>query len=68
MKLQILSDLHLEGWNYKIDLSQFECDSDMIVLAGDIGVGNQAIHWVEELGYNKEKMNKAFNPKFTIEV
>lgn len=50
MKLQILSDLHLEAWNYKVDLSQFECDSDMIVLAGDIGVGDQAIHWAEELG------------------
>ena len=55
MKLQILSDLHLEGWNYKIDLSQFECDSDIIILAGDIGVGEEAIHWAEELGKAMQK-------------
>jgi len=46
MKIQYLSDLHLEyrfyNWNIPIT------NSDIVVLAGDIGIGFDAIKWVGE--------------------
>jgi len=49
MKLHILSDLHLE-------FSKFEphaIDADVIVLAGDITVGNKGVYWAREAFPNK---------------
>jgi len=44
MKIHILSDLHLEHAHYIP-----ECvDTDVIVLAGDIGVGTSGIDWAKE--------------------
>lgn len=41
MKIHILSDLHLEFGKMKLP----EVDADVVVLAGDIGVGLQGIEW-----------------------
>lgn len=44
MKLQILSDLHLEKEDFNIP----ETDADIIVLAGDIHERDQAIPWLKK--------------------
>jgi len=44
MRLQILSDLHLEEEDFMIP----ETDADVIVLAGDIHEGTRAIAWIQE--------------------
>lgn len=42
MKIHVLSDLHTELWRYDpVDL-----DCDVVVLAGDIGVGLGALEWI----------------------
>ncbi|MFQ6006762.1 MAG: metallophosphoesterase, partial [Woeseia sp.] len=41
MKLHVLSDLHTEFG----DLNPLETDADIVVLAGDIGVGTGGIEW-----------------------
>lgn len=43
MKLHILSDLHTEF----TDFDSPHADADVVVLAGDIGVGMDAIEWAE---------------------
>jgi len=43
MKLHILSDLHTEF----ADFDPPETDANMVVLAGDIGVGSGGIQWAE---------------------
>ena len=47
MKIQILSDLHLEFSEHKFDVKN--TDSDILVLAGDIGVGNSALPFIDKL-------------------
>lgn len=47
MKLHILSDLHLELFKYEPDPSAVAA-ADVIVLAGDIHKGTQAIPWARE--------------------
>ncbi len=42
MKIQILSDLHLEFENLELPA----CDSDVVVLAGDIHIRQNAIDWI----------------------
>ena len=42
MKLHILSDLHIEFADFELP----ETDADVIVLAGDIGVGMGGLEWV----------------------
>ena len=42
MKLHVLSDLHIEF----ADFSPPETDADVVILAGDIGVGLDGIEWV----------------------
>lgn len=42
MKLHILTDLHTEFE----DFAPLVTDTDVVVLAGDIGVGVQGLHWV----------------------
>ena len=44
MKLQILSDLHTEFSNFDPP----EIDADVVVLAGDIGVGTGGIEWAAQ--------------------
>ncbi len=41
MKIQVMSDLHLEFANYTAE----KTDADVIVLAGDIGVGVNGLRW-----------------------
>ncbi len=46
LKIQLLSDLHIEFQNYQYP----ECDSDVVVLAGDIHVKNHGLRWaIEEI-------------------
>lgn len=42
MRIQILSDIHLEFEDYKLDYS----GSDIVVLAGDVHIGDKGIKWV----------------------
>jgi predicted phosphodiesterase len=44
MKLQILSDLHIEFKDLKIDFSK----ADVVILAGDIDVGLKGFDWIED--------------------
>lgn len=41
MRIQVLSDLHIEFEDYKIDTT----DADIVVLAGDIHVNNHGVKW-----------------------
>ena len=43
MKLQILSDIHLEFEHFEIP----KTDADVVILAGDTGVGTAGLEWVE---------------------
>lgn len=43
MKLHILNDLHVEFGEFNIP----ETDADVIIMAGDIGVGMQGLTWIE---------------------
>lgn len=44
MKLHVLSDLHTEFAEFEVP----KTDADVVVLAGDVGVGTAAIEWVAE--------------------
>lgn len=44
MKIQIISDLHLEFGEINIDFS----NSDLVVLAGDINIGIKGIEWIKK--------------------
>ncbi len=44
MKIQILNDLHVEFADFKPPVT----DAEVMVLAGDIGVGMQGLHWAIE--------------------
>ena len=44
MKLHILNDLHIEFG----DFAPPATDADVIILAGDIGVGMGGLHWAEK--------------------
>ena len=43
MKLHILNDLHIEFEDFEPPVT----DADVVVLAGDIGVGMEGLHWSE---------------------
>ena len=45
MKIHVVSDLHLEFVKYQYQYDVPECD--IVIAAGDIGVGTDAIHWLE---------------------
>jgi Icc-related predicted phosphoesterase len=47
MKIHLLSDIHLESGLYQIP-SNLDCD--VIVAAGDIGVGTEGVEWLKALG------------------
>lgn len=51
MKLQILSDLHREGYNFDIP----DIQSDLIILAGDIDKGTDGVRWAID---ESERLNK----------
>jgi predicted phosphodiesterase len=48
MKIRMMSDLHLEFGNYKVEEVAGDVDS-VLVLAGDIHMGLQARNWIERL-------------------
>ena len=43
MKLHVLSDLHIEFGEFELPVT----DADVIVLAGDVGVGVSGLNWIE---------------------
>lgn len=45
MRIQVLSDLHLEHSDYSATLAS---DTDLVVLAGDISVGTAGVIWAKE--------------------
>lgn len=45
MKLRIMSDLHTEGYKFKYE----RLDEDVLILAGDIGVGINTINFLKSL-------------------
>lgn len=49
MKLHILNDLHIEFGDFTIP----NTDADVIILAGDIGVGMEGLTWIEGQNLNK---------------
>jgi hypothetical protein len=44
MKFHILNDLHIEFE----DFAPPDIDADVVVLAGDIGVGMEGLQWAED--------------------
>jgi len=44
MKLHILNDLHIEFE----DFAPADIDADVVVLAGDIGVGTEGLRWADD--------------------
>lgn len=48
MKLQIMSDLHLEFGGDHAGFKPTKTDADVVVLAGDIATGTGACKWIEE--------------------
>ena len=59
MKIQILSDLHLEFEDMKLP----KTDADIIVLAGDIHSGIKGIQWAQK---QEKKKLRASLPKHTF--
>lgn len=53
MKFHILSDLHVSHSQYTLQIS--ETDADAIILAGDIGNGNQGLLFIEEIAQDIDK-------------
>jgi predicted phosphodiesterase len=49
MKLQILSDIHLEFEPFDIP----QADADLIILAGDIGIGTKGLEWAASNAIDK---------------
>ncbi len=49
MKIQVLSDLHIEFGNFFVP----ETDADVVVFAGDIGVGIDGLRWIESQEIDK---------------
>jgi len=60
VKLLILSDLHLEFSNMFVP----KTDADVIVLCGDIGKGDNGIHWARAAWPDKEIIYVAGNHEF----
>ena len=60
MKLHILNDLHIEFGEFKIP----ETDADVIIMAGDIGVGMQGLAWIETQELDKPVIYVPGNHEF----
>jgi predicted phosphohydrolase len=44
MKLRILADLHIEFGEFRVP----QTDADVVLLAGDIHVGDKGLHWAKD--------------------
>lgn len=64
MKLQILSDLHIEFAPYEI----VDTDADVVILAGDIHLGDRGFKWARENIKNKEVIYVLGNHEFYKEA
>ncbi len=62
MKLQILSDIHLEFCMHEFDFS--ECD--VLILAGDIHLGIKGIEWIPEKVKDKPVIRLLLPPTWKI--
>ncbi len=60
MKLHILNDLHIEFEDFEPPVT----DADLVVLAGDIGVGVEGLRWVEARYPNKPVIYVPGNHEF----
>lgn len=60
MKIQIVSDLHIEMADFVLP----DTDADVVVLAGDIGVGLGGLAWIEEQCINKPVIYVPGNHEF----
>ncbi|GAB6067106.1 metallophosphoesterase family protein [Methylothermus subterraneus] len=58
MRIQYFSDLHLEFGDFQLP----EVDADVVVAAGDIGIGLQGLNWLARLG--REVVYVAGNHEF----
>ncbi len=64
MKLQILSDLHIEFAPYEM----VETEADVVILAGDIHLGDRGFNWAKENIKNKEVIYVLGNHEFYREA
>jgi predicted phosphodiesterase len=64
MKLQILSDLHIEFAPYEI----VDTDADVVILAGDIHLGDKGFKWASENIKDKEVIYVLGNHEFYKEA
>jgi Icc-related predicted phosphoesterase len=64
MKLQILSDLHIEFAPYKFQ----QTDADIVILAGDIHLGDKGFKWASENIKDKEVIYVLGNHEFYREA
>ena len=64
MKLQILSDLHLEFVHCKIE----KTNADVIILAGDIHIGKRGLNWARENFLKQEVIYVLGNHEFYNEA
>ena len=64
MKLQILSDLHIEFAPYEM----VETEADVVILAGDIHLGDRGFKWAKENIKNKEVIYVLGNHEFYREA
>lgn len=60
MKIHILNDLHIEFEGFRIP----ESDADVIVLAGDIGVGMEGLAWIKGQNLSKPVIYVPGNHEF----
>jgi len=60
MKLQVLSDIHLETGDY----APAQTDADVVVLAGDIHVGRAGFGWIRKHFGEKPVIYVAGNHEF----
>ena len=60
MKIQVVSDLHIEMADFVLP----DCEADVVVLAGDIGVGLGGLEWIVGQGINKPVVYVPGNHEF----
>lgn len=63
MKIRVLSDLHLEFTDY-LPAELPSCGEDLVVLAGDIGLGLRGIHWARRAIPDRQVIYVAGNHEF----
>ena len=60
MKIHVLNDLHIEFADFDIP----DTDADVIVLAGDIGVGTDGLKWIAQQAVKKPVIYVPGNHEF----